>query len=124
MYFLAGYYGIMEVLVDEIKRLTDGCASMSFSGNPREKRKRRGGARELQFGGCPFGFPLTKVNKNEPESYPQKAHPSGMEFERGMRAADWPFKWMLAAPLNLLQLLHPQFGQWVQLQSVWGGLGI
>ncbi|CAJ1338539.1 unnamed protein product [Effrenium voratum] len=26
VYFLAGYYGIMEVLVDEIKRLTDGCA--------------------------------------------------------------------------------------------------
>jgi len=26
VYFLAGYYGLMEVLVDEIKRLTDGCA--------------------------------------------------------------------------------------------------
>lgn len=24
VYFLAGYYGLMEVLVDEIKRLTDG----------------------------------------------------------------------------------------------------
>eukprot|EP00439_Symbiodinium_sp_Y106_P067565 s322_g11.t1 len=26
VYFLAGYYGLMEVLVDEIKRLTSGCA--------------------------------------------------------------------------------------------------
>ncbi|CAE7514413.1 unnamed protein product [Symbiodinium pilosum] len=26
VYFLAGYYGLMEVLVDEIKRLTNGCA--------------------------------------------------------------------------------------------------
>ena len=25
VYFLAGYYGLMEVLVDEIKRLTSGC---------------------------------------------------------------------------------------------------
>lgn len=26
VYFLAGYYGLMEVMVDEIKRLTNGCA--------------------------------------------------------------------------------------------------
>eukprot|EP00440_Ansanella_granifera_P054980 gb/GFBE01059601.1/.p1 GENE.gb/GFBE01059601.1/~~gb/GFBE01059601.1/.p1 ORF type:complete len:632 (+),score=149.44 gb/GFBE01059601.1/:1-1896(+) len=27
VYFLAGYYGLMEVVVDEIKRLTNGCAN-------------------------------------------------------------------------------------------------
>ncbi len=31
VYFLAGYYGLMEVLVDEIKRLTDGCHLGCFS---------------------------------------------------------------------------------------------
>ena len=31
VYFLAGYFGLMEVLVDEIKRLTNGCGSVRTS---------------------------------------------------------------------------------------------
>ena len=34
VYFLAGYYGLMEVLVDEIKRLTNGCSLHARAASP------------------------------------------------------------------------------------------